>query len=88
MGVAMDLKTQQLLQSFVHCANKSKLLPEDWHRFFDLAVHVHRHGVLMTGQGVRIHLIEGGFSAEASSRLGSVFELFCQLLTRYDQQRK
>jgi hypothetical protein len=68
--------------------NTPQLLPEDWRNVFDLAVYVHQHQVLMSGQHVRLHLAACGFSAEASSRLGAIFELFGQLLKRYDQDGK
>jgi hypothetical protein len=87
LGNAMDGKTQELLHAFVQMADRSKLLPEDWQRFFHLTIHVHQHDVLMTGQYVRLHLMEKGFTADSSSRLGWVFELFCQLLNRYDEER-
>jgi hypothetical protein len=83
----MDQRTQQLLASFAQCENKHHLLPDDWRRFFDLAVHVHRHRILLTGQHVRLQLAACGFSAEASARLGWMFELFAELLIRYDQKK-
>jgi hypothetical protein len=84
----MDYRAQQLLQSFSQGVNNNHMLPDDWRRFFDLTVYVHRHHVLMTGQQVRLHLVACGFSVEASSRLGATFELFSQLLTIYDHQSK
>ena len=83
----MDQRAQKLLQAFSQGVSNSHLLPEDWRRFFDLAVHVHRHEVFMTGQQVRLYLAACGFSAEVSSRLGATFELFGQLLNRYDQEK-
>jgi hypothetical protein len=85
--VVMDQRATELLQAFVKQAHTTKLLPEDWQRFFDLTVHVHQHGLFVTGQQIRLHLSEQGFSADMSSRMGYLFELFGRLLTRYDQTR-
>jgi hypothetical protein len=82
----MHQRSKELRQGVSERANTSKLLPDNWQRFFDLTVHVNWHDVLMTGEQVRRHLGEHGFSAEASSRLRYMFELFCQPLRRYDEQ--
>jgi hypothetical protein len=81
----MDQRTNELLDAFTQRARKNQLRAEDWQRFFDLAVHVHLHRVFMTGQEVRLRLADAGFSTAESSRLGADFELFGQLLRRYDE---
>jgi hypothetical protein len=56
-------------------------------RLFDVTMYVQRHGILRTGQTLRILVLESRFSADMASRLGWMFELFCQLLNHYDENR-
>ncbi|MDA8241555.1 MAG: hypothetical protein M0Z67_14460 [Nitrospiraceae bacterium] len=70
---ALPPETAKRLQSFIACANKRALHPNDWNRFYQFIAFCHAHHVKLTGSHLSRLLFEGGFSKEKAEYLADIY---------------
>lgn len=70
-----------LFATFVGCANKSALHPNDWDRFYDFVRHCAARNVSTSSEDVQRLLIHAGFAHAVAERVAAVFFHGRRLLT-------
>jgi hypothetical protein len=70
----LPTEAQKVFSKFVVCANKSRLHPLDWGRFYDFVWHCHGHNVKLAEQDVQRLLVAAGFTEKKASHIADVFE--------------
>ena len=73
---SMDDACRQMLERFAESANKTRLGPNDFMRFCELNVYIHRHALMVTGPQIRAFLHRCGFSWDAAMRLSVLYEMY------------
>ena len=83
----MPDRAYRLLNAFAHASNKRVLHPEDWGRFFELALMVYTHALPITGWMIRNRLLAFGFPSERADHLSAEFDRYLDLLSLNDRHR-
>jgi hypothetical protein len=87
MAPSMPDRAYRLLNAFAQASNKRVLHPEDWGRFFELALMVYTHALPITGWMIRNRLLSFGFPSERADHLSAEFDRYRELLRLHDSQR-
>jgi hypothetical protein len=82
---------REKLEAFVKIANLStgvsSLHADDWKRFHEFVIHVHRRALPITDADVGTALFGAGVSREVATGLGGQFGHELDLLRLYEEQR-
>ena len=84
----MDDFARSLLEAFALSANLSvglgSLHPNDWRRFHEFIIHVHRRALPITDRDVSNALFGAGVGRETATELGGRFAQGRELLRLYE----
>lgn len=82
--MAMDQAAEKSLKRFSDLANKGHLHPEDWRRFYDFVILIHRLHLIVPSEAVRDFLRGEGFLQHSVGELTSVYSHGLELLRQSD----
>ena len=66
-------KLAPFFKQFADTADKTRLHPNDWGRYYDFIANCHRLRSRLSGQDVKLLLADEGFNEERSSYLAEVY---------------
>ncbi len=69
----LPAETRKRFTSFIVCANKSALHPNDWALFYQFISFCHAHHVKLSESCLRYLLVKEGFSGEKAAYLADIY---------------
>ncbi len=84
-GVNKHIKT--LLQDLSRTCPAAELQHEDWQKLYEIALHAHLNGIVLTSRMVRVFLHDHGCSMQKAAFLSHQVDHFTTVLTLYDERR-
>ncbi len=78
---ALPPETLKRLTSFVMCANKRSLHPNDWQRFYRFVAFCHEHRIRLSEARLRLILSREGFCKEKAGYLADIYFHCREILT-------